>query len=292
MSNPEGIVWLASYPKSGNTWFRIVLSRVLNQSVCPDYINDIDTILGSPMVVNRMWMNRISGFDTALLSDDELDMLRPAAYEWYAGQVGKSVYIKIHDAYTFVDASTPLFPVKGCLGAVYFIRNPLDVAISLAHHAKCPVDWSIHMMANPKFSVPLNTRNDRQIRQQISSWSNHVNSWVSNPPFKVLVLRYEDMLANPLATFAEGMEFLNLAVSKANLSKAIEDASFDKLQRQEAQFGFREKPPGEGSFFRKGIVGDWKASLNEAQIHKIIQDHGEVMREYGYLNEVGCTNGR
>lgn len=285
MPNSKGIVWLTSYPKSGNTWFRIVLSRLLNQSTTLSYINDIDAILGSPMVANRTWMNKALGFDSTLLDDDELDQLRPAAYTWYAQQMKQTTYIKIHDAYTRVKDNIPLIPSEGCRGAVYFIRNPLDVAVSLAHHAKCPIDWSIHMMGNRDFSVPLEANKDKQIRQQLLSWSLHVQSWVSNLPIKVLVLRYEDMFFKPLETFTKGMEFLNLDTSKTALQEAIDDASFDKLQRYEQQFGFREKPAIEGHFFRKGIVGDWQNTLSEAQIQRIIDDHAEMMRAYGYLDE-------
>lgn len=277
-----GIFWLASYPKSGNTWFRIILARLLNQSSSLHYINDIDTILGSPMVANRHWMNKALGYNSASLSDDAVDVLRPTTYKEYGQQLEQRTYIKIHDAYTYLPDATPLFPAEGCLGAVYFIRNPLDVAISLAHHVNCPIDWSIHMMANPHFAVPLEGQRQRQLRQKLLSWSLHVQSWINNPHIKVLVLRYEDMFTDPLPTFSQAMHFLNLEFSQATLQQAIDDASFAKLQQHEQQFGFKEKLSA-GNFFRKGIVGDWQNCLSEAQIDRIIGDHGVVMNEYGYL---------
>lgn len=287
MPTSKGIVWLSSYPKSGNTWFRIVLSHLLNQSPTRHYINDIDTILGSPMVANRSWMNKILGFDSSLLDDDEIDQLRPAALSWYARQIKQTTYIKTHDAYTRIKDDTPLIPSDGCLGAVYFIRNPLDVAVSLAHHAKCPIDWSIHMMGNNDFSIPMNPGNDKQIRQKLLSWSGHVQSWVAapSPAIKVLVLRYEDMFFKPLETFSKGMAFLNIDRSQEALQEAIDDASFNTLQQHEQRFGFQEKPAIDGQFFRKGIVGDWQNTLNDSQIQRIIQDHAVIMGQYGYLDE-------
>lgn len=285
MRDSQRIVWLSSYPKSGNTWFRIVLSRLLNQSPALSYINDIDAILGSPMVANRAWMNKTLGFDSTLLSDDELDQLRPGAYTWYAQQKEQTTYIKIHDALTCLPDKTPLIPSAGCLGAIYFIRNPLDVAISLAHHAKCPIDWSIHMMGNKEFTIPLEANKDKQLRQQLLSWSLHVQSWVASQSINLLVLRYEDMFFKPLETFTKGIQFLNLDISPTALQEAIDAASFDKLQRFEQQYGFKEKPNIEGQFFRKGVVGDWKNTLNDAQVQQIIQDHAEVMTTYGYLDE-------
>lgn len=284
MPTPERIVWLSSYPKSGNTWFRIVLSRLLNQSPNLGYINDMDSILGSPMVANRDWMNKALGFDSTLLDEGEIDQLRPAVYTWYAQQMTQTAYIKIHDAYTHVKGDTPLIPVEGCFATIYFIRNPLDIAISLAHHAKCPIDWSIHMMANEAFSVPLETHNDKQIRQKLLSWSLHVQSWVSDLPIRVLVIRYEDMFSTPLETFSKGLKFLNIERSGDELEEAIAEASFNKLQQYEQNFGFREKPSADTQFFRKGIVGDWRNTLSDKQVKRIIQDHGEMMHRYGYLD--------
>src|SRR5690606_19877290 len=105
---------------------------------------------------------------------------------------------------------TPLFPAEGCLGALYFIRNPLDVAVSLAHHAKCSFDESIYMMGNKEFSVPLPAQRDKQLRQKLLTWSMHVQSSTGSLPIPVLVLRYEDMCVHPLETFVKGIKFLNL----------------------------------------------------------------------------------
>lgn len=282
MPQAKGIYWLASYPKSGNTWFRIVLARLLNPSSSLHYINDMDTILGSPMVANRSWMNKALGFDSGGLSDDEVDKLRPNTYKSYAEKLQHSTYIKIHDAYTYLEDNTPVFPPQGCLGAIYFIRNPLDVAISLAHHVKCPIDWSIHMMGNHDFAVPLAGQRDKQLRQKLLSWSKHVQSWANLPAFKVLVLRYEDMFYYPEATFSKALQFLNLDFSASDLAQALSDTAFAKLQQHEKDFGFRETPGKDGQFFRKGMVGDWKNTLTAAQIDKIMQDHSAVMAAYEY----------
>lgn len=283
MSHSKGIVWLASYPKSGNTWFRIVLSHLLNQSSSLNYINDIDTILGSPMVANRGWMNKALGYDSTKLKDDDLDTLRPAAYKAYAQQLEKTTYIKVHDAYTKLEDNAPLFPEEGCLGAIYFVRNPLDVAISMAHYVNCPIDWSIHMMGNKDFAIPMEGGNQKQIRQKLLSWSLHVESWRSVSNFNTLILRYEDMFYSPEETFTKALQFLHLDFTPDAIRQAIQETSFDKLQQHEKKFGFKEKLTPEGQFFRKGIVGDWKETLTEPQVQKVIRDHGEMMRAYGYL---------
>lgn len=280
----KGITWLASYPKSGNTWFRLLLSQVLNNSTSLHYIRDVNNILGSPMVVSYSWISQVLGFDASLLTEAELDQIRPNLYKWYAQRLERIAYIKIHDAYTYLDKETPVIPPEGCLGAIYFIRNPLDVAISLSHHTKFPVDWCIHMMANPEFSVPIK-QNKEQIRQKLLSWSMHVNSWSNLKEIPVLVLRYEDLYFKPMETFAKVLNFLNITAPKASLEKAIKATSFSNLQKYEQDYGFHEKPASAEKFFRKGIVGDWESTLTHAQIDRIIHDHKECMQTYGYIDD-------
>lgn len=284
MLNAKKIIWLASYPKSGNTWFRILLSHILNTDKDLHYINDIDKILGSPMLAERRWMNAVTGFDTTLLSHEETDQLRPEACSWYARGLKPKTCIKIHDAYTFLKDGRALVPEEISLAAVYFIRNPLDVAVSLAHHAKCPLDWSIQMMGNPHFTIPEERHRHIQMRQKLLTWSQHVQSWLGSP-INCLVLRYEDMLDNPLKTFGKGLDFLDIHVSPGELQNALDAAAFGKLQQQESKSGFRERASPGQQFFRKGIAGDWKNMLEERQIVQIIENHAEVMRLYGYIDD-------
>lgn len=149
MTAEKGLFWLASYPKSGNTWFRIVLANLLNTSSEPINLNQINT---GAIASSRCWIDEALGFDSACLDHDELDQLRPAIYKWHSEQCNQVGYHKIHDAYSFVNHAIPMIPTEGCLGAVYFIRNPLDVAISFANHSQCSIDNAIENMANEKFA--------------------------------------------------------------------------------------------------------------------------------------------
>jgi aryl sulfotransferase len=280
----RGIYWLASYPKSGNTWFRIVLANLLKESDEPVDLNDIHT----GMIAScRSWMEDALGVDTGDLSHDELDVLRPQVYRWYSEQIDSPKYHKIHDACS-VENKTPLVPAEGCLGALYFIRNPLDVAISFANHSACTIDEAIQMMGNPQFALCNSKRRQvSQLRQWLLSWSMHVNSWAQAKDIHRLVIRYEDMKATPHETFSKALHFLQIHPSETDLERALANAHIDKLQQQEEESGFCEKPFNVTRFFRKGIVGDWENTLTEAQIAQIIADHGSVMQTYGYLDDKG-----
>ena len=116
------------------------------------------------------------------------------------------------------------------------------------------------------------------------SWSQHVLSWTRKPHHALHVVRYEDMLADPKTAFAAMARHLHLASTPPQLAQAIERSSFARLQAQEKEKGFRERPPNaDQSFFREGRAGQWKEVLTTAQIDRIVRDHSEQMQRFGYL---------
>ncbi len=279
-----GIYWLASYPKSGNTWFRTFLRNLMADSDTPADINDLST--GS-IASGRGWLDEVLGFDTAELDPDEVDRLRPAVYRW-ALKDEEIGYHKIHDAYTLTTSGEPLVSREGTLGALYILRNPLDVAPSYANHNRSSIDDAIMRMGQHQHALCKSRKSlPNQTRQKLLTWSEHVLSWVDAPNLNCLVMRYEDMKANPIKSFTEAAAFLQLPTEPARIEKAIRFSDFKELARQEAEKGFREKPPKVESFFRQGTTGDWRNKLTPEQVAQIIADHGEVMRRFGYVDSDG-----
>ena len=92
------------------------------------------------------------------------------------------------------------------------------------------------------------------------------------------------MVSDPHATFAQAVHFLKIKATPEAFANAIDHAKIETLQAMEGTAGFSEKPTKVARFFRKGIAGDWKNMLTEAQVNQVLQDHGETMREYGYLD--------
>jgi len=106
-------------------------------------------------------------------------------------------------------------------------------------------------------------------------------------PFPVCLLRYEDMKMQPVTTFTRAVRFVGLTHTADQIGKALEFSSFDVVCEQEEVEGFREKSPSSSRFFRKGEIGSWREELNEDQAQRIVRNHREVMRRFGYLNENG-----
>jgi hypothetical protein len=280
MNNSKKIVWLASYPKSGNTWLRAFITALLN-----DGDVDLNNMVSDQIFSSRTVLTESTDLDSTYLSNEEAKILQPQVFDHIANITEKErLFIKVHDAYTFNLNNLPLIPAGGTQCAIYIVRNPLDIAASLANHKDVNIDEAIGMLNddNAKFSEQDNNLNIKvQFEQLLLTWSGHVESWTSGLPFPVLVMRYEDMLADTFNTFAAAVNFLGITVSNAQLEKAIAASDFKQLQQKEQENGFVERTHAE-SFFRKGKAGSWRDELTENQIGTILSHHRAVMDTYGY----------
>ena len=279
------IIWLASYPKSGNTWFRAFLSNLLSDADEPVHINALGT---GAIASARQLFDEVVGVDAADLTYDEIDALRPAVYRKWAEGHDEVGFHKIHDAYIRLDDHQPLIPADATRGAIYFVRNPLDIAVSYAHHSNQDVDTVIGWMSDERHCFASGgNRLHGQLRQQMLTWSGHVTSWVDQEEFPVHVVRYEDMCQCPETTFTAAAQFAEVPHDSGAVAKALAFADFRELQRQEVADGFQEKSPSAASFFRKGEVGSWRAELSDAEAERLVSDHGDVMERLGYLDAAG-----
>lgn len=284
----NGIVWLASYPKSGNTWFRAFLAN---------YLADAD----QPADINKLGINQIAsarapfdtavGYDSGELTPDEIDALRPEVYLHQARNARERSYCKVHDAYTFLPDGRPLFPPEATDRVIYLVRNPLDVAVSFAHHSGYKgYERAIREMADPAFCLSRSLKTEpNQLRQRLLTWSGHVASWIDAPGLRVKILRYEDMKADPAGTFGAAVRFLELPFDETRLERALRFSRFEQLSTQEATSGFREKPIPAARFFRKGESGVWKGVLSPSEVGQIVDAHREMMLRLGYMPPDGSA---
>lgn len=279
------IYWLASYPKSGNTWMRILLTNYLRDADKPADINSLD---GGPIASARQAFDDHVGLEASDLTQDEIERYRPFVYEQMSAQAKEPLYLKVHDAFTYTPYGYPLISKAATAGVIYLLRNPLDVAVSFAHHSAATVERMVRKMAEMDFAFvdkPQSLHN--QFRQRLLTWSGHVTSWVDEAGLRVLVIRYEDLHADTEAVFSNAIRFCGLDEDPERIEKAVRFSQFEQAQKQEAEHGFGEKMPAAESFFRKGQVGSWREELTPELVAKLIADHDEVMKRFGYLDEKG-----
>jgi aryl sulfotransferase len=286
----SSICWLASYPKSGNTWLRIFLASLVSGSAA-----DINALpfLGQ-YASARVGFDDTLGIAAADLTSEQQANLRPRAYEIWAADADRPLYCKTHDAYHLTPSGEPLFPAAVTRGAIYVVRDPRAVAVSFASAKAEPIDRAIARMDDPNEMLSGSIgRLHRHLRQRLLRWSEHVESWLG-APFPVHLLRYEDMHANPLAAFAATIAFLGLPHGSAQIAAAIDASSFSRLQAQEREAGFVEKSYPTAAFFREGRIDGWRRELTPEQAVRIVAAHGPVMRRLGYdvtLAPLGVARG-
>jgi len=282
--NKKNIIWLASYPKSGNTWFRVFLTNLLSNSDTPANINDLaETSISS----SRKIFDDYTGLSSADLTFEEIDRLRPDVYRMQSEESNELLFKKVHDQYYLVDDQQPLFPSEISKGSIYFIRNPLDVLVSFAYHSARPVEKMIGALNNSTYAFcDKNTKLQNQLRQILGSWSDHVQSWTEQQAIPVHVIRYEDMVLNTFETFSKAVQFIGLNKTDDEIQNAIQKSDFNVLSGQEKESGFKEKMIKSKSFFRKGKIGDWKNHVDESIKNEIIKNHQTIMKQYGYLDEL------
>ncbi len=254
--------WIASYPRSGTTWVRLMLH----------------IISGGGRAADGTLINAIEQ-----TSREESDM---RFFSPVVGNIGPYELMAVQRARAFVHSTIPAGTVlrTHCLAtafkrsksarAIYMIRDPRDVAVSYARYSRCTNDLAIAVMG---VSVACGPNTERNVAEPMGSWSSHVRSWAGTPRF-----RYEDLVADPAGQIQRIADALGIPCSPDQASEAAAETDLASLRLQEASCGFVESHPDGGEFFRLGKPGEWRTALTEAQAAQIERDHGEVMKEEGY----------
>ena len=270
----NGIIWIASYPKSGNTWMRAFLANLIVGGPEPLPLSRITGFVIGEALAG--WY-RGAGVDPA--DNPAVARVRSFVQERLAKASERPIFLKTHN-YLGEAHGHPLVNMASTQGAIYIVRNPLDVALSAQHHFDKSVDETIDLMARDD---NITVASDHLVFEKLTDWSTHVKSWTQFENPQLAVLRYEDLLDSPEDTFGRVAQFLGLPVGQQQLRIAIENASFDALKKQEDADGFSEKPEHADKFFRVGRSGQWRDVLTDKQVGRIIERHYEQMKRFGYL---------
>ncbi|PPT99675.1 sulfotransferase domain-containing protein [Xanthomonas arboricola] len=269
----RGIIWLASYPKSGNTWVRCLISSL--QTGAAEV--DLDRLGKSlPPAASRDWLEQFVDVDSSDLTSSELHLLRNSAYRQCAAQ--SLELLKVHDRY-----DPTLFPADATLATIYIVRDPRDIAPSWADQMSMDVDAAISQMRDSRMTMSRMGRSFyTQTPQWYGSWSGHVASWLQQAPGPRLILHYEDLLAQPLRETTRLATFLGLPSGSSHVARAVAASHFETLRSIEDRRGFAERRREQTRFFRQGRAGAWRSALTPEQAQRVASDHGVVMDWLGY----------
>lgn len=279
------IQFLASYPKSGNTWCRVFLANYIGNADEPVRLDELSGTEG--IASERSFVDRWTGVESSLLTEGEIADLKKEGLLLMNRKLEERGMIKVHDAYPLY-GEPDWFPADAVAGVVYIVRNPLDVAKSLADHIGVSVDEAVCRLNDDNYALS-ETRNrlNLQFRQSLHSWSGHVESWLEGYKGQLCLIRYEDMLTEPLAAFGEIVRSIGLEYDEGRLITAIRNSDFKVLKKDEEEHGFKERSRHAQSFFREGRAGTWRKYLSEQNARDIVNRHRVLMTRLGYLSTDG-----
>ncbi|WP_018971441.1 sulfotransferase domain-containing protein [Rudaea cellulosilytica] len=270
------IVWLASYPKSGNTWLRAFLANLIANRPAPVPLAELPSY--GRLEAEPELYSRIAGRPSTELDFAELCALRPQVHAAIAAAATKTVFVKTHSMAGAIDG-VPLLTPQVSAGSIYVVRNPLDVAISMSHHFGIDQDAAIDYLNNENSATE---NSEMFVTEFLGSWSQHVKSWADMESERILILRYEDLLEKPAKWFGKVARMVGTE-DRARIERAIRHSDFRALAEMEKRDGFVEVPIKGKRFFRAGRSNQWREKLSREQVARIIKAHREQMQRFGYV---------
>ena len=276
------IRWIGSYPKSGSTWVRLFLMAYQD----PDGFGINRRSANHTQDTNSDVYEQVAAAELQCLSDVEARLLRGAVLVRLSrlaqANAGGPVYLKTHSANVMLKGKTWMawIPPDFTEAALYVLRDPRDVAVSLADHLGLSVDDTIDAMGDELRKLD---RGFGGVHVPLLSWSLHVGSWRRELPYPQFALRYEDMLGDPVRCFQAVLNFFGLAFDRGRFDEALARTTFDRLKSDEDASGYDAKSDHQSRFFREGKAGGWRGVLSAEQAARVEVAHGAVMRESGYL---------
>lgn len=246
----------------------------------PDAPYDINRLQGFTDSQAR-WYRLFDPRPLTEMTKEEIAAIRPRAHAALTETQPDTVFVKTHNALV-EDRGTPMISLEHTAGAIYVVRNPLDVALSYAVHFGVSHDEAVVAMGRTRNESIANQPNFAY--ELHGTWSEHVASWTARPHAALHVVRYEDMIARPMEAFGGIASFLRLNPSEERLEKAIRYSSFDVLKDQEQSHGFRERSLKSEVFFRSGEAGQGVRLLRPDLAARLHTQHAEQMGRFGYAN--------
>ena len=279
------IIWLSSYPKSGNTWLRSLLAsyyfskegdfnfnllKNIDQFPSYDYFKNYDKTFINPTDTAEFWIEEQKKINSN----------------------NKVKFFKTHNAlckinnYSFTDS-------KNTLAAIYIIRDPRNVITSLANHYEIDADQAFEFMTTEQKAITQKKENSYVGFVALFSWIFHQESWTNNKLFPTLVIRYEDLQNETFLTLKKVIDFIEKQINSKNsfnrdkAKKSIQSCDFEKLKKLEINEGFNESPISKKdnsriNFFKLGKDNDYKKLLTEELISKMNLKFKNEIKKFNY----------
>ena len=285
------IIWIASYPKSGNTWLRSLLCAYFFSQKGIFNFNLLDNI------------KQFSSKNLNLESVNESNYQTRVSKNWIPTQEiinsnKKINFLKTHNAICSINGNS-FTNKKNTAACIYIVRDPRNVVTSISNHFNLNIFQSVDFLKNKKKIIfpkkeiyKHQNNNDPEDFNFLGSWSEHYNSWKNVNISPILIVKYEDLLKDTHKTFISVLEFLSTFIKfnfdEDKLKNSINTTSFESLSKMEKKYGFIEssdslKNHKKIRFFHLGKKNTWKNLLDKKVVKNIEQHFKKEMEILGYL---------
>lgn len=279
------IIWIASYPKSGNTWLRALLASYYFTNEGSFSLSLLDKIDNFPS--DKFFKEY----------NDQFSKVEDTSKYWLKEQEkinkkNKITFLKTHSAICKINGNS-FTNKENSIGAIYIVRDPRNVITSISNHYQISIEDAFQFMKDEKRGI-INKKDGRYLGfQAVWSWSINQKTWVENNLFPVLIIKYEDLLNETYNTFRKVIEFINKisnsskTFNKSKGKNSIKNTSFEKLQRMENDHGFAEAMNKKGTnkkikFFNLGQKNNYKNLLSQDLIIKMNEFYKEELIKFNY----------
>lgn len=279
------IVWLASFPKSGNTWVRAMISSLIYSD---NGVFNFEIIKKIQQFPNKKHFEKFT---------DKYQNVQELKKFWVAAQeqinLDKKIkFLKTHHINCKID-EYPFTNKNNTLATIYVVRDPRSLVESFSNYYKINKDAAIKSITSKELVSGAGFIKNKQnnVFTIIGSWNDHYNSW-TKANANLLILRYEDLLIDPLKELNKIIVFLKKFIifnyNDLKTQNIISSTSFENLEKMEKEIGFFEVADIENNqnkikFFNKGKQNDWRKYLNENEIEYISSKFNYEMKELGYI---------
>ena len=282
------IFWIASYPKSGNTWIRTLISSYYYTE---DGIFKESKIHNIDQFPQKKYFKDFK-YDKTIVND--------TARLWLKAQKKinldkKLRFFKTHNAFGNLNGN-PFTDNINSIGAIYVVRDPRNVITSLKNHYELDDNQAYKWMINENnylYDIHNFEEDGYSDFQFISSWSTNYKSWKVQKKIPIKIIKYEDLLNETYLIFKDLINFINIIVNNSEqinrdkLKKVIDSTLFDKLRKEEQDKGFTESVLSRDGkrkipFFNLGPKNDWNKILNIKMVKQIEEVFAESMKDLSY----------
>jgi hypothetical protein len=278
------IIWLASYPKSGNTWLRSIISSLINTDDGNFNFRLLDRIPLFPM------RKHLQDFTKNFNNFEEVQKYWIFAQE-KINLNNKINFFKTHQLNCNIN-NYEFTNKNNTAGAIYIVRDPRNLITSISNHYDKNIQESKKFLFTPRLIGTEPAENN--VINLIGSWNEHYKFWTKSDLFKnkILLIKYEDLILDIEKQIEKIVAFLNRYISvptnKNKIKKIIETTSFGNLQKMEENENFKEgvydnTKSKKVKFFFRGPENNWKVSLAEEDIIEIETKFYLEMKELGYI---------